>query len=73
MDALYFSFVTATTVGYGDFRPITNKSKFFSIAIAFTGLVLTGLIVGIGVNALQYAFDRNIDESDILIINGLTD
>jgi len=27
MDTFYWSFVTATTVGYGDLRPVKNASK----------------------------------------------
>lgn len=73
IDALYYSFITATTVGYGDFRPNTNRCKLLAVAIAFVGLLLTGILVGIGVNALQYAFKLTFNESDIPIINGLTD
>jgi voltage-gated potassium channel len=34
-DGLYWSLITATTVGYGDIRPIKKRSKILSIAIAF--------------------------------------
>jgi len=35
LDALYFSVITATTVGYGDFVPITSAGKIFTIIYAF--------------------------------------
>lgn len=56
IDALYFAFITATTVGYGDFRPSKNMSKFISIVISLVGLLLTGIIVALGVKAGSVAF-----------------
>jgi voltage-gated potassium channel len=56
-DALYFAFVTATTVGYGDFRPARRGGKVLAILIAMTGLVLTGILVAIGVRAVTVAFE----------------
>ena len=38
IDALYFSSLTMTTVGYGDFVPKTDVGKIFSIFYAFTGV-----------------------------------
>lgn len=45
IDALYFSAVTMTTVGYGDLAPQTDIGKLFTIAFVFTGvgIVLYGL------------------------------
>lgn len=40
IDSFYFSVVTLTTVGYGDFAPATTAGKLFTIGY---------LIVGIGV------------------------
>ena len=56
VDALYYSFITATTVGYGDFHPKTTVSKFYAIAIAFLGLILTGIVVALAVKAGSVAF-----------------
>ncbi len=38
IDSFYWSFVTATTVGYGDFRPTKTPSKIVAILIAFLGI-----------------------------------
>ena len=56
MDSLYFAFITATTVGYGDFHPESKVSKCLSIFVALTGLVLTGILVAIGVFSVEKVF-----------------
>lgn len=38
IDALYFTIVTITTVGYGDILPTTTASKVFSIVIIIVGI-----------------------------------
>jgi len=55
-DAIYYAFITATTVGYGDFHPKQTSSKYKAIFIALVGLLLTGLIVAIGIAAAEAAF-----------------
>lgn len=55
-DALYFAFITATSVGYGDFHPTKHRSKWLAIIIALTGILLTGLIVAVGLEAVAHAF-----------------
>jgi len=57
-DALYFALITATSVGYGDFHPTQRNAKFMAIGIALTGLLLTGLIVSIGLEAVSHAFEE---------------
>ena len=41
--SLYFSVITLTTVGYGDFSPTTTAGKIFTIFYIFIGL---GIILG---------------------------
>jgi len=57
-DALYHAFINATTVGYGDFRPTRKRSKLLAIALAFVGLVFTGMVVAIALHAADYAYGQ---------------
>lgn len=41
-DALYFSFITASTVGYGDVTPVTPEGKVLTGILIFVGLGLLG-------------------------------
>ena len=50
-ESLYWSFITATTVGYGDIRPVQNVSRIITIVIAFLGLTLSGIIIALAVHA----------------------
>jgi voltage-gated potassium channel len=48
IQALYFSVVTLTTVGYGDFTPSTPGTQIFTIIYILTGLgVLVALLSSI--------------------------
>ncbi len=64
-DGLYWSFVTATTLGYGDIRPITKISKTLSILIALVGVMFTGLIIAVTLNTASVALDKHVDQSVI--------
>jgi len=52
-DTLYFTFVTGLTIGYGDLTPHHLSSRVLSIIIGFSGIVLTGLVAAVGVQALR--------------------
>jgi len=64
-DGLYWSFITATTVGYGDIRPLKKVSKALSVLIAFVGLMLTGIMIAVSLNTATIAFEKHIDISAI--------
>ena len=55
-DAIYWGFITATTVGYGDIRPLRRPSRLLAILIAFTGVTFTGIFVALAINAATLAF-----------------
>jgi hypothetical protein len=50
-ESLYWSFITATTVGYGDLRPQKRVSRILSILIALLGFMLTGILVAVAVHS----------------------
>ena len=54
-DSLYFAFVTGLTIGYGDLVPQTLLSRILAIVIGITGILLTGLVAAVGVQALLAA------------------
>jgi voltage-gated potassium channel len=56
-DSFYWSFITATTVGYGDIRPVTRGSRVIALLIALCGLVLTGIIIAVAVHAATLALN----------------
>lgn len=57
LDGVYFSFVTGLTIGYGDLVPKQPWSRVLAVTIGLSGIVLTGLFVAVGVQALRVALD----------------
>jgi len=52
-DALYFSFITGLTVGFGDIVAHTAVGRWVSVLLGFVGIIFTGLIVAAAVHAVQ--------------------
>jgi hypothetical protein len=61
-EALYFTFVTGLTIGYGDLAPSHLVARLLALVIGFAGIVLTGLIAAVSVQALRATGDRDPSE-----------
>mgnify|MGYP000942696909 CR=1 FL=1 len=46
---IYYSFVTMTTLGYGDIIPITNKSQALALAQVISGQLFLSVIIAINI------------------------
>ena len=60
-NSIYWSFITALTVGYGDMKPITKASKILSIIVGSVGIMLGGILVAITLEATTNAFEVHTD------------
>ena len=58
IQSLYFSVVTLTTVGYGDFTPTSDFSRIFTIIYIFIGL---GLLVAFLSSIAQHYMAQKVD------------
>jgi voltage-gated potassium channel len=57
-EAIYLAFITAFTVGFGDVTPRSRGARAVTIVLAFVGLILVGILVGIAVHAFDIALER---------------
>jgi hypothetical protein len=57
-DAVYFTFITGLTIGYGDLVPRQGLTRALAIGIGFFGLFVTALIAAIAVHAMRAALDN---------------
>src|SRR5262249_23354184 len=56
-DAVYFTFITGLTIGYGDLVP-RQTWRALAIGIGFFGLFVTGVIAAIAVHAMRSPIAR---------------
>jgi voltage-gated potassium channel len=60
LDALYFSVITLTTIGYGDIAPTTSIGKLFTIFYVLIGI---GLLAGIANILLKHAVVKRMKKN----------
>lgn len=54
VDSLYYAFITAFTIGYGDLSPTYPLTKIIAIVIGVFGFLFTGVLVAIAVESVRY-------------------
>ena len=54
IDSLYFSIITLSTIGYGDFSPVTDSGKLFTIFYIILGI---GVILSF-INTVHHHFEH---------------
>ena len=70
-DAIWWGFVTITTVGYGDLYPVTTSGRIIGMLVMTAGVALFGVITGYLANAFLATDDSDKSERvDIEIDNG---
>jgi voltage-gated potassium channel len=58
-DAIYFAFITAFTVGFGDVTPKSHAARVVTIVLSFMGLLLVGVVVAVAVHSLDLALQAS--------------
>jgi voltage-gated potassium channel len=56
-DSVYYTVVTITTIGYGDFVPQTDLGKFFTMMFVFLGIAMAFYLFSI---IGRYIFEKQI-------------
>lgn len=59
-DFIYFSFITLTSVGYGDMLPVTPIAKSFVILLSISGQLYLTILIGIIIGKFMVAEERII-------------
>ena len=54
-DALYLTFITGLTIGYGDITPTTTAGRVLSVITGVMGVIVFGILVAVVNRALALA------------------
>jgi hypothetical protein len=62
-EPVYFAFITALSVGYGDITP-TKIGKLLSVGIGLVGMLFVGVTVAIATRALAVTAKRYLERNN---------
>uniref|UniRef100_A0A913I3A7 Potassium channel domain-containing protein n=1 Tax=Strongyloides stercoralis TaxID=6248 RepID=A0A913I3A7_STRER len=71
-EGFYFSFITMTTVGFGDIVPLNHRFFFFDLAYIIVGLAITTMCIDLfGVQYIRkiHYFGRAIKDARFALVN----
>ncbi|MDY0908242.1 potassium channel family protein [Microbacterium sp. CFBP9034] len=63
-EAVWWSCVTITTTGYGDYFPVTGGGRFVGVAVMFCGIALSGIITATLASWVLERVARNHDDAE---------
>lgn len=64
-DAMWWAFVTITTVGYGDFYPVTTSGRIVAVALMAGGVAVVGVVTATLASwVLEKAASRTSDDDE---------
>ena len=64
-DAVYWSTVSLTTIGYGDYYPVTDIGKFITIISSIIGVAVVALPAGVITAGYMNEIKKNENKSDL--------
>jgi hypothetical protein len=64
-ESIYFAFVSGLTIGYGDLAPKTLVTRTLAIVIGACGVLLTALVAGIAVRAVNTGRGEQDEKDDV--------
>jgi voltage-gated potassium channel len=64
-DALWWAFVTVTTVGYGDFYPVTTEGRLIAAVLMAVGIGTFGVLLGSVASLLLTPKDQKLDTANL--------
>jgi voltage-gated potassium channel len=65
LDAIYWSFITVSTIGYGDITPVTDTGKAITLVLILTGYAVIAFFTSIVTSSISDKLDL-IKETDTL-------
>lgn len=63
-EAVWWSCVTITTTGYGDYYPVTGGGRLVGVAVMFSGIALSGIITATLASWVLERVARNHDDAE---------